>query len=184
MTRGYAESDNPSPALRFYRQMIVSRIEPDTHTYPFLLKAISKSLNVREGEAIHSVTIRNGFESLVFVQNSLLHIYAACGDTESAYKVFELMKERDLVAWNSMINGFALNGRPSEALTLFREMSAEGVEPDGFTVVSLLSASAELGALELGRRVHVYLLKVGLRENSHVTNSLLDLYAKCDAIWE
>jgi len=83
-----------------------------------------------------------------------------------------------------VINGFALNGRPSEALTLFREMSAEGVEPDGFTVVSLLSASAELGALELGRRVHVYLLKVGLRENSHVTNSLLDLYAKCDAIWE
>ena len=98
ITRGYAESDNPSPALRFYRQMIVSRIEPDTHTYPFLLKAISKSLNVREGEAIHSVTIRNGFESLVFVQNSLLHIYAACGDTESAHNVFELMRDRDLVA--------------------------------------------------------------------------------------
>ncbi|KHN47346.1 Pentatricopeptide repeat-containing protein [Glycine soja] len=94
------------------------------------------------------------------------------------------MKERDLVAWNSMINGFALNGRPNEALTLFREMSVEGVEPDGFTVVSLLSASAELGALELGRRVHVYLLKVGLSKNSHVTNSLLDLYAKCGAIRE
>ncbi|XP_047165785.1 pentatricopeptide repeat-containing protein At4g21065 [Vigna umbellata] len=184
MIRGYAESQNPSPALHLYRQMIVSCVEPDTHTYPFLLKAISKSLNVREGEAIHSVTIRNGFQSLLFVQNSLLHIYAACGCTESAYKVFELMKERDLVAWNSVINGFALNGRPNEALTLFREMSVEGLEPDGFTVVSLLSACAELGALELGRRVHVYLLKVGLRENSYVTNSLLDLYAKCGTIRE
>ncbi|BAT87325.1 hypothetical protein VIGAN_05068200 [Vigna angularis var. angularis] len=184
MIRGYAESQNPSPALHLYRQMIVSCVEPDTHTYPFLLKAISKSLNVREGEAIHSVTIRNGFQSLLFVQNSLLHIYAACGCTESAYKVFELMKERDLVAWNSVINGFALNGRPNEALTLFREMSVEGLEPDGFTVVSLLSACAELGALELGRRVHVYLLKVGLKENSYVTNSLLDLYAKCGTIRE
>ncbi|KHN06957.1 Pentatricopeptide repeat-containing protein [Glycine soja] len=141
ITRGYAESDNPSPALRFYRQMIVSRIEPDTHTYPFLLKAISKSLNVREGEAIHSVTIRNGFESLVFVQNSLLHIYAACGDTESAHNV------------------------PSEALTLFREMSAEGVEPDGFTVVSLLSASAELGALDERNAVSWTSLIVGLAVN-------------------
>lgn len=184
MIRGYAESQNPSPALHLYRQMIVSCVQPDTHTYPFLLKAVSKSLNVREGEAIHSVTIRNGFHSLVFVQNSLLHIYAACGCTESAYKVFELMKERDLVAWNSVINGFALNGRPNEALTLFREMTVEGVEPDGFTVVSLLSACAELGALELGRRVHVYLLKVGLRENSYVINSLLDLYAKCGTIRE
>ncbi|KAK7303080.1 hypothetical protein RJT34_13979 [Clitoria ternatea] len=182
MIRGYAESENSSPALPLYRQMLVSGVQPDTHTYPFLLKAISKTLNFREGDAIHSVTIRNGFESLVFVQNSLLHIYAACGDTESAYQMFELMRDRDLVAWNSVINGFALNGRPNEALTLFREMTVEGVEPDGFTMVSLLSACAELGALELGRRVHVYLLKVGLRENLHVTNSLLDLYAKCGSI--
>ncbi|CAI8590891.1 unnamed protein product [Vicia faba] len=184
MIRGYAESDNSSPALPFYRKMLVSEVEPDTHTYPFLLKAISKSLNVREGEMIHSVTVRNGFESLIFVRNSLLHIYAACGDAESAHKVFVSMDERDLVAWNSVINGFALNGRPNEALTLFREMSLEGVEPDGFTVVSLLSACAELGALELGRRVHVYLLKVGLTQNMHVNNSLLDFYAKCGSIRE
>ncbi|WJX22568.1 Pentatricopeptide repeat-containing protein [Trifolium repens] len=185
MIRGYAESDNSSvPALSLYRKMLVSCVEPDTHTYPFLLKAISKSLNVREGEMIHSVTIRNGFESLIFVRNSLLHIYAACGDTESAHKVFVSMDERDLVAWNSVINGFALNGKPNEALSFFREMSLEGVEPDGFTVVSLLSACAELGALELGRRVHVYLLKVGLTENLHVNNSLLDFYAKCGSIRE
>ncbi|MED6120379.1 hypothetical protein PIB30_020393 [Stylosanthes scabra] len=112
MIRGYAESDDPSPALHIYRKMSVSCVDPDTHTYPFLLKAIAKSLNVREGEAIHSVTVRNGFESLLFVQNSLLHMYAVCGDTESAHKVFESMVERDLVAWNSVINGFALNGRP------------------------------------------------------------------------
>lgn len=184
MIRGYAESDNSTPALGLYRKMLGSCAEPDTHTYPFLLKAISKSLNVREGKMIHSVTVRNGFESLIFVRNSLLHIYAACGDTESAYKVFELMGERDLVAWNSVINGFALNGKPNEALSLFREMSLKGVEPDGFTVVSLLSACAELGALELGRRVHVYLLKVGLTGNLHVNNSLLDFYAKCGSIRE
>lgn len=184
MIRGYAEAENPTPALHLYRQMLLSCVEPDTHTYPFLLKAVSKSLDVREGEAIHSVTIRNGFESLLFVQNSLLHMYAAFGDTESAHQMFESMKERDLVAWNSVINGFALNGKPNEALTLFREMGLEVVEPDGFTVVSLLSACAELGAMELGRRIHVYMLKVGLRENLHVNNSLLDFYAKCGSIRE
>ncbi|KAE9591367.1 putative tetratricopeptide-like helical domain, DYW domain-containing protein [Lupinus albus] len=184
MIRGYAETENPVPAFHLYREMVVSGVEPDTHTYPFLLKAVAKSLNVREGETIHSVTIRNGFESLLFVQNSLLHMYATFGHTESAHQMFESMKERDLVAWNSVINGFALNGRPNEALTLFRKMSVEGVEPDGFTMVSLLSACAELGALELGCRVHVYSFKVGLRENLHVNNSLLDFYAKCGSIRE
>ena len=154
-----------------------------THTHiPFLLKGVAKLTAVREGEKIHSISIRNGFESLVFVQNSLVHMYAACGHADSAHKMFDLMVDRDLVAWNSVINGFALNGMPSEALTLFREMGLEGVQPDGFTMVSLLSACAELGALALGRRAHVYILKIGLSVNLHVNNALLDLYAKCGSI--
>lgn len=184
MIRGYAESDNPSPAIELYQQMHVSSIEPDTHTYPFLLKAVAKLMDIRQGERVHSITVRNGFESLVFVQNSLVHMYNACGHAESAHRVFELMPERDLVAWNCMINGFAMNGRPNEALVLYRDMSFEGVNPDGFTMVSLLSACAELGALALGRRAHVYLLKIGFTSNLHANNALLDLYAKCGSIRE
>ncbi|KAF3976422.1 hypothetical protein CMV_000394 [Castanea mollissima] len=184
MIRGYAESENPWPAIELYRQMHASSMEPDTHTYPFILKAVAKLTAVREGEKIHSISIRNGYESLVFVQNSLVHMYAACGHADSAHKMFDLMIDRDLVAWNSVINGFALNGMPSEALTLFREMGLEGVQPDGFTMVSLLSACAELGALALGRRAHVYILKIGLSVNLHVNNALLDLYAKCGSIRE
>ncbi|KAF8408808.1 hypothetical protein HHK36_004877 [Tetracentron sinense] len=184
MIRGYAESENPRPAIQIYHQMHISSIEPDTHTYPFLLKACARLMAVREGEKIHSIAIRNGLESLVFVQNTLVHMYAACGHAESAHKVFELMPERNLVTWNSVINGFALNGRPNEALILFREMGLEGVEPDGFTMVSLLCACAELGALALGRRAHVYMLKAGLNKNVHAGNALIDLYAKCGSIRE
>ncbi|KAK1576354.1 hypothetical protein Q3G72_013180 [Acer saccharum] len=180
MIRGYAESENPTPALDLYHKMQVLSIKPDTHTYPFLLKAIAKLADVRLGGKVHSDAIRSGFESLIFVQNGLVHMYAAFGHVEDAYKVFELMRERDLVAWNSVINGFALNGRPNEALVLFREMSLVGVEPDGFTMVSLFSACAELGALALGRRAHVYMSKVGLSENLNVNNALLDFYAKGD----
>ncbi|XP_010245184.1 PREDICTED: pentatricopeptide repeat-containing protein At4g21065 [Nelumbo nucifera] len=184
MIRGYAESDNPRPAIELYHQMHFLCIEPDTHTYPFLLKACAKVLDVRLGEGIHCIVIRNGFESLVFVQNALVHLYAACGLDERAHKLFELTPKRDLVTWNCVINGFAVNGRPNEVLTLFREMCFEGVKPDGFTMVSLLTACAELGALALGRRAHVYMFKVGLNENLHSGNALIDLYAKCGSIRE
>lgn len=92
------------------------------------------------------------------------------------------VRERNLVSWNSMLNGFAANGRPNEVLTIFREMLDVDFMPDGFTMVSVLTASAEIGALALGRRVHVYLTKVGLVENSHVGNALIDLYAKCGGV--
>ncbi|KAL5731686.1 hypothetical protein ACHQM5_004391 [Ranunculus cassubicifolius] len=184
MIRGYAESENPNPAVKMYAQMHGLDMEPDTHTYPFLLKACAKLMAVREGEEIHGVVVRNGYETLVFVQNTLVHFYSACGLPENAHKLFELMSDRNLVAWNSVINGFCLNGRPNEALTLFRDMSLEGVEPDGFTMVSLLTACAELGALALGKRAHLYMVKVGLQNNLHAGNALIDLYAKCGSIWE
>ncbi|KAJ6734058.1 PENTATRICOPEPTIDE REPEAT-CONTAINING PROTEIN [Salix purpurea] len=142
MIRGYAESENPKPAIELYHHM---QLKPDTHTYPFLLKAVSKVVDVK---------------------------------FESAYKVFELMPEKDIVAWNSVINGFALNGKPNEVLTLYKRMGSEGVEPDGFTMVSLLSACADLATLALGRRAHVFMVKVGLNKNLHANNALLDLYAK------
>ncbi|KAK4345172.1 hypothetical protein RND71_035348 [Anisodus tanguticus] len=63
-------------------------------------------------------------------------------------------------------------------------MVLEGVRPDGFTMVSLLTASAELGALALGRRADVYMLKVGLDKNLHAANAFLDLYAKCGNVKE
>ncbi|KAD5317523.1 hypothetical protein E3N88_17493 [Mikania micrantha] len=184
MIRGYAESENPKPAMDIHRNMRLFAVEPDTHTYPFLLKAIAKLIAVREGEEVHSVVIRNGFGSLVFVQNGLVHMYAACGRAESAHKLFDEMSERNLVTWNSVINGFVLNGRPNETLVLYRDMVEEGMEPDGFTLVSLLTACAELGASALGKRVHSYMFKVGLAENLHAANALLDLYAKTGNIIE
>ncbi|KAL2893574.1 hypothetical protein RDABS01_009483 [Bienertia sinuspersici] len=184
MIRGYAFSENPKPAIELYTQMRVNLIDPDTHTYPFLLKAISKLLDVKLGEKVHCIAIKNGYEPLVFVQNGLVHMYATCEYPDSAYKVFEDMPVRNLVTWNSVINGFALNGKPDKVVSFFKQMSLVGVEPDGFTMVSLLCACAELGALALGRRVHVYMLKVGLNENLHAGNALLDFYAKCGRIRE
>ncbi|XP_024968370.1 pentatricopeptide repeat-containing protein At4g21065 [Cynara cardunculus var. scolymus] len=184
MIRGFAESQNPKPAIDIHRNMRILAVEPDTHTYPFLLKAIAKLIAVREGEGVHSIATKNGFGLSVFVQNGLVHMYAACGRAESAHKLFEEMSDRNLVSWNSMINGFVSNGKSIETLTLYREMGEEGVEPDGFTLVSLLTACAELGALALGTRVHAYMFKVGLAENVHAANSVLDLYAKTGNISE
>ncbi|XP_073034029.1 pentatricopeptide repeat-containing protein At4g21065 [Primulina eburnea] len=184
MIRGYAESENPSLALDIFRQMRVRLMDPDTHTYPFLLKAIAKMMLLREGEKVHCCAVKDGFESLVFVQNSLVHFYGACGRADSAFQLFETMPDKNLVAWNSVVNGYALNGRPNETLTLYKKMVLDGVKPDGFTLVSLLTACAELGALALSRRAHVYMMKVGLDKNLHAANALLVLYAKCGNIRE
>ncbi|KAL8507236.1 hypothetical protein ACS0TY_017958 [Phlomoides rotata] len=63
-------------------------------------------------------------------------------------------------------------------------MCFDHVKPDGFTLVSLFTACSELGALTLGRRAHVYMMKVGLDKNVHAANALIVFYAKCGNIME
>ncbi|KAH6813547.1 Tetratricopeptide repeat superfamily protein [Perilla frutescens var. frutescens] len=184
MIRGYAESDDPYPALDIYRRLRGSSGYPDTHTYPFLLKAVAKLAVLREGEKVHCAAMKDGFASLMFVQNALVHFYGVCGRAESALQVFDKMPVRDLVAWNSVINMFASNGMPNEALLLYGKMGLENVKPDGFTLVSLLTACSELGALALGRRSHVYMIKKGLDKNLHAANALVVHYSKCGNIKE
>jgi len=176
-----ASSPRPSLALALHARRLAP---PDTHTYPPLLQACARLLSLRDGERIDAEAAKNGLATLVFVKNSLVHLYGACGLFESAHRVFDEIpvRERNLVSWNSMLNGFAANGRPNEVLTIFREMLDVNFMPDGFTMVSVLTGSAEIGALALGRRVHVYLTKVGLVGNSHVGNALIDLYAKCGCV--
>lgn len=171
-----AGSFRPCVALELHRRRLAP---PDTHTYPSLLQACARLLALREGECLHTEAAKNGF-----VQNSPVHLYGACGLFESVHKVFDEMPVhgQNLVSWNSMLNSFAANGRPNEVLTVFREMLGVNFAPDGVTIVSVLTACAEIGALALGRRVHVYAEKVVLVDNSHVSNALINLYAKCGIV--
>lgn len=186
LIRFYADSADPSPAIPVFSRTRRAALKPDTYTYPFLLKACSRLLSLPTGRLLHSLALKDGLLASVFVQNSLVHFYSACGLFEHAHSLFAAAarSERNLVTWNSVINGFSINGRPNETLTLFRQMLAEDphIAPDAFTLVGLLSASAELGALALGRRAHAYLLKAGFGSNSHVGNALVDLYSKCGRI--
>ncbi|KAL9995144.1 putative tetratricopeptide-like helical domain superfamily [Helianthus debilis subsp. tardiflorus] len=54
--------------------------------------------------------------------------------------------------------------------------------PNDATLVSVLSACSKLGALELGKWVHLYAVNNGYRDNTYVGNSLIDMYAKCGMI--
>ncbi|KAL4200643.1 hypothetical protein AMTRI_Chr02g254640 [Amborella trichopoda] len=190
MIKGFSDQEQAQKSIDFFHQMVNDGIAPDTHTYPFSLKACAMLNSLRESEKIHCNALKDGFGSLVFVQNALIHAYSACGEPERAHQLFTEMPLKNLVSWNSIINGFAINGRPNEALTLFDRMRGGhvgpgpmGLEPDGFTIVSLLSACAELGALNLGQRVHNYAIKLGLNFNTHVLNSLIDFYSKSGVIF-
>ncbi|XP_072977259.1 pentatricopeptide repeat-containing protein At2g22410, mitochondrial [Typha angustifolia] len=108
--------------------------------------------------------------------------YAKFGLLESAQRVFDEMPERDVVPWNALIAGYVQCRRGKEAIFLFHEMQASNVIPDEVTMVSLLSACSQLGALEMGMWVHHYIERSGFSLRVALGTALVDMYAKCGNI--
>ncbi|KAG1326114.1 putative pentatricopeptide repeat-containing protein, chloroplastic [Cocos nucifera] len=112
-----------------------------------------------------------------FSWNSLISGYLRCGSVEVARGIFDQMRpEWSVITWTAMISGYTQNGRFKEALDLFLEMQIAGVAPNKITLVSILPAVAQLGALNQGRWIHAYMDKMGSPENWQVPvhNSFVD----------
>ncbi|KAM0843841.1 hypothetical protein ACQ4PT_057444 [Festuca glaucescens] len=58
-------------------------------------------------------------------------------------------------------------------------MLEDRVKPDEFTMSGMLSACAQLGSLEQGRKVHAFINQKHIPKNPFVLNGLVDMYAKC-----
>lgn len=118
-------------------------------------------------------------ERTVVSWNTMIAGYARARNVESAISLFNEMPEKNLVSWTTMISCYSQNKQYSEAIETFQVMKAAGVDPDEVTMAATLSACAHLGALDVGRELHLYAMLNGFDHNVHVGSALTDMYAKC-----
>ncbi|KAE8038585.1 hypothetical protein FH972_011082 [Carpinus fangiana] len=130
---------------------------------------------------------RNLFDEMpdrnVVSWTSMIYGYCHNGDVDSARLLFDAMPEKNLFSWNAMIGGYCQNKQPYKALRLFQEMQlTTSFEPDEVTLVSILPAIADLGALDLGGWVHRFVRGRKFDRATNVCTALVNMYAKCGEI--
>ncbi|XP_077224522.1 pentatricopeptide repeat (PPR) superfamily protein [Tasmannia lanceolata] len=184
MIRGFGKCNRAEEAFGFYKRMLDKGEVADNFTFSFLLKICGQLKAVELGKQIHCSAVKYGLDSHVFVRNTLIHMYGLVKDITTARRVFEEIPKLDLVSWNTIIDGYVQCGLCEEALRLFLRMHRSGVEPDEATLVVVLSACSNMGALDFGRWVHSCIDGIGLDRVVSVSNSLIDMYAKCGVIDE
>ncbi|XP_043688264.1 pentatricopeptide repeat-containing protein At4g18840 [Telopea speciosissima] len=242
--RAYANSSTPVHALLIFHQMLHGPVFPDKFSFPFVLKACSYLRWIKEGQQIHTHIVKVGLGSDVFIQNTLIHLYASAGFFECAHNLLDRMLERNVISWNAILSAHVSQGLMEQALDLFEEMPDKNVEswnfmisgyvslgliqearnlfdvmplrdvvswnamltgyahascfdevlaifedlqnakvkPNSYTLVNVLSACANMGAMNQGEWIHSFINKNGIKIDGFLATALVDLYSKCGNI--
>lgn len=101
------------------------------------------------------------------------------GAFDNALKVFLDVSCDNVVCWNVIISGAVKNAQHWIALGLFHQMGEKPLVPNSFTFSSVLTATAALEELELGKVVQGWVIKCGAEEDVFVGNAVVHFYAKC-----
>lgn len=197
----------------FKKMMRHQHVLPDRFTFPFLIKSCAGLLCHCLGQQVHAQLYKFGTYTLCIIENALIDMYTKCDDLTTAYKVFQLMSNRDAISWNSLIHGYVRLGKMesarevfdempcrtivswttmitgyagvgcySDALKIFHDMQMVGIEPDEISIVAVLPACAQIGALEVGKWIHMYSDKNGFLKKTSICNALIEMYNKCGCV--
>uniref|UniRef100_A0A5B7C9F4 DYW domain-containing protein n=1 Tax=Davidia involucrata TaxID=16924 RepID=A0A5B7C9F4_DAVIN len=176
---GYVHNSQPELALRVFLEMLEFGAYPTNYTLGIILNACSSLYTIELGKQIHGYIIKYRIEYDTSVGNALCSLYSKCGSLNSAVTTFWRIEEKNVISWTAVISACGDNGAFAMGLSLFTGMLSEGVEPNEFTLTSVLSLCCIMQALGVGMQVHALSIKLGYESNLPVTNSIMYLYLKC-----
>ncbi|XP_019416010.1 PREDICTED: pentatricopeptide repeat-containing protein At2g29760, chloroplastic-like [Lupinus angustifolius] len=187
--RGLTLHHSPREAILLFKHMCQENVvSPDDFTFCAVFKACSRLRALLEAQQVHAKAVKCGLMSSELVENTLIHVYAACDAVEVARRVFDKMPERGIVAWNAMLAGYAKSGCWDEVVGLFlrmkepRGVNVNDVRFDDVSLIIALSACGRLANLELGEWIGEYIEANGRSRNLTLMTSLLDMYGKCSNV--
>ncbi|CAK9163390.1 unnamed protein product [Ilex paraguariensis] len=178
MMKAYSRDGRYRETLEMFRMIRLCNLEIDSCTCTLALKACTSLSDHDTGMGIIRSGMECGMHNNQFFGSSMINFLVKFGHVEEASRLFDDMLNKDIVCWNSMINGYVQDGRSKEAFDLFFNLRGCGIRPSPVTIVSLTQACGRIGNLELAKSIHGCVLGLGMSNDTVVLTSLVDIYGK------
>ncbi|XP_019087583.1 PREDICTED: pentatricopeptide repeat-containing protein At5g42450, mitochondrial-like [Camelina sativa] len=153
---GFSQTGQNEEAVNTFVDMLREGVVmPNESTFPCAITAVSNIASQGAGKSIHACVIKFLGQqfSNVYIGNSLISFYSKCGNMEDSLLAFNKLREeeRNIVSWNSIIWGYAHNGRGEEAIAMFEKMVSDtNLKPNNVTLLGLLFACNHSGLIQEG----------------------------------
>lgn len=150
---------------------------------PFISSGIvdvyCKCDNIQYAELVHAALgTQNAFST-----TSLLVGHSSQGNMVEARRLFDSLAEKNSVVWTALFSGYLKLQQCEQVFELLREFKEkEKTVPDALILVNVICACAIQAALDLGKQIHSYILRMEIEMELKLSSALVDMYAKCGQI--
>ncbi|KAL5558304.1 hypothetical protein UlMin_034515 [Ulmus minor] len=124
---GYLQGGYYYESLELFRQMRIENALPDEVLIVAVLSACSHVKDHRLGGSLHGLVVKYGMTVEGILGNALIHLYAKCEEPKVAYSIFDQMSSKNVLSWNSMLDGFCRSGEIAKAKSFFKEIPNKDV---------------------------------------------------------
>ncbi|KAL6078709.1 Pentatricopeptide repeat-containing protein, variant 2 [Balamuthia mandrillaris] len=185
MIAAVAQSGHGEEALQLFQEMEQTGVAANAFTFAAVLKACASTADLKTGNRLHAELLRRSLLPNVVLSTALIDMYGKCGKLEEACKVFQQMKERNVITWNAMIAMHGLHGQGKAALAALQEMEEQGVQPDAITFINVLNACSHAGLVEEGLACFAAMKeKHNIQPTTEHFNCMVDLLGRAGRLEE
>ncbi|KAL9680446.1 hypothetical protein QQ045_018325 [Rhodiola kirilowii] len=177
---GYVLEQEEEMAFYMFKEMAVEGIVPDEVSLASILSACANLKILEFGKQIHGFAVKFGLDMKLYAGSSLVDMYAKCGALQASREVLNFMPRRSSASMNALISGYSQCCNVQEAVTLFRNMRGEGLNPSEVTFAALLNACDSPRLSNLGMQIHSLVIKMCLLFDAEFLGvSLISMYINC-----
>ncbi|XP_068659355.1 putative pentatricopeptide repeat-containing protein At5g13230, mitochondrial isoform X1 [Aristolochia californica] len=151
LIEGYGESGEGEQGLHVFCNFLESGLKADEITMTTVLGICTKLVLLEIGKQVHALSSKVGLARRTCMGNSMIDMYAKCGNIEDGMKIFQDMEKKSTVSWTTMMGGLAYHGGVNKVLRLFEEMKINEVKPNRISYTCALSACAHGGLVDYGK---------------------------------
>ncbi|XP_058092146.1 pentatricopeptide repeat-containing protein At5g66520-like [Magnolia sinica] len=155
----------------------------NNYTFPPVLKAFSQLQAFREGGPAHSLVIKLGFDSDAFVQNALVHFYGVCERVDVAQQLFDEIVEPNVVAWTSLLSGYAKLGDLECARRVFDVMPEKNLVSWSAMISGYVQGGQFVEALRLFHEMQVLKICPSLPVLVSILIAIAEMGALQEGLW-
>lgn len=179
---GYVQTGHVEEAVNMLVEMQISGILPNSVTIVAILSGCRSAEALSQARKLHGYIVKTKVDSNITVANSLLDVYARQGKVEDAFKILNMMIDRDVISYTSLAAAINQSGQHDMALSIIPLMYIDKIKMDSLSLSCFLSSAANLASIESGKQLHSYAVKSNLNLEVSVANGLVDMYGKCGSV--